>query len=263
MRIQTLLPLAIVAVAPLFGQLAPVKGNRGVTMGHLHLIVRDVDAQRKFWMDFGGKPVKNGMLDMIEFPGVYILLRKGEPTGGSVGSMVNHVGFDAQNSAEMAAKWQAAGIKLEKGRAAGQYYINTDDGLRIEILEDKTISTPLQFHHIHFNFTADAVPQAQAWYARMFDADPGMRGRYKSGDIAGANLTFADVKEAPAPTKGRTLDHIGFDVPDLDLTYRKMMLQGATFDEAPRVVNDGKTKVAFLTDPWGTRIELTQGLAPK
>jgi len=263
MRIRTLLPLAIVAVAPLFGQLAKVIGNRDVAMGHLHLTVRDVDAQKKFWTDFGGKPVQNGMLGLIEFPGVYIMLRKGEPTGGSVGSVVNHVGFNARNSAEMAAKWEAAGIKLEKGNAAGQYYINTTDGLRIEILEDKTISTPLKFHHIHFNLTAEAVPQAQAWYARMFNADPGTRGRYKSGDIDGANLTFANVKEAQAPTKGRALDHIGFDVPNLDLTYEKMMLQGAKFDAAPRAVNDGKTKIAFLTDKWGTYIELTEGLAPK
>jgi hypothetical protein len=27
-------------------------------------------------------------------------------------------------------------------------------------------------------------------------------------------------------------------------------------------VPNGKTKVAFLTDPWGTYIELTEGLAP-
>jgi catechol 2,3-dioxygenase-like lactoylglutathione lyase family enzyme len=163
----------------------------------------------------------------------------------------------------MAAKWEAAGIKLDKGNAAGQYYINTADGVRIEILEDKTISTPLKFQHVHFNFAADAIPEVQAWYARIFDAVPGTRGRYKAGDIAGANLTYADVKEAPAPTKGRALDHIGFDVPNLDFTYQKLTLQGLKFEGEPRVINDGKTKVAFLTDKWGTYIELTEGLGPK
>src|SRR4051812_41286278 len=115
MRIRIFLILAVLAVGPLFAQLAAVTGNRGVAMGHLHLTVRDVDTAKKFWTDFGGKPVKNGMLDMMELPGVYILLRKGEPTGGSVGSVVNHVGFNAKNSADMAAKWEAAGIKPEKG----------------------------------------------------------------------------------------------------------------------------------------------------
>jgi catechol-2,3-dioxygenase len=31
-------------------------------MGHLHLVVRDVDAQKKFWIALGGTPVKNGTL---------------------------------------------------------------------------------------------------------------------------------------------------------------------------------------------------------
>lgn len=247
----------------MFAQLAPISGNRGVTMGHLHLVVRDVDAAKKFWTDLGGRAVKNNQLDLIEFPNIYIMMRKGEPTGGSVGSTVNHVGFNVQNSAEMVAKWNAAGIKTEKGNTAGQYYITTADGLRIEILEDKTITKPIQFHHVHFNFAADQVTEAQAWYARSFDAVPGTRGRYKSGDIPGANLTFADVKEAPGPTKGRTLDHIGFVVNDLNFYAQKMELQGTKFDGAPRVVNDGKTKVAFLTDKWGTYIELTEGLAPQ
>jgi hypothetical protein len=34
------------------------------------------------------------------------------------------------------------------------------------------------------------------------------------------------------------------------------------FDVAPRMAPNGTTKVAFLYDPWGTYIELTQGLAP-
>jgi len=232
-------------------------------MGHLHLVVPDVDAAKKFWTDFGGKPVKNGMLDMIELPGVYILFRKGEPAGGTVGSSVNHVGFYAKDSDAMAAKWAAAGIKAEKGNAPGQYYITTAEGVRIEIQQDKTIATPLVFSHVHFNFPADQIPQVEAWYSRNFDAVPVKMGRYENGQIAGARLTYADVKDMPAPTKGRALDHIGFEVPNLDLLYQKLTLRGEKFDGPPRSVNDGKTKIAFLTDKWGTYIELTQGLAPK
>jgi len=267
MRKVTLLTCASLALAflatPALAQLAPPNGNRGVSMGHLHLIVKDVEAQKKFWTDFGGRPVKNGALDLIELPGVYIMLRQGEPTGGTVGSVVNHVGFVAKGPDAMNAKWNAAGIKTDKGNAAGQYYITTAEGVRIEIQKDETIATPLKFSHVHFNFTPDMVSEVQAWYARIFDAVPGTRGRYKSGDIAGANLTYGENKDKQAPTKGRALDHIGFDVPNLDFTYQKLTLQGLKFDAEPRAVNDGKTKVAFLTDPWGTYIELTQGLAPK
>lgn len=255
--------LAGIVGTPAMAQLAPPNSNRGVSMGHLHLTVKDVDAAKKFWTDFGGKPVKNGMLDLIEFPGVYVMLRKGEPTGGTVGSVVNHIGFFAKDSAAMAAKWEAAGIKLEKGRAAGQYYITTTEGVRIEINENPSIETPLKFSHVHFAFMEDQVPEVEAWYARIFDAVPATGGRLKSGDIPGAKLTYGLAKEKEAGTKGRALDHIGFEVPNLDLTFMKLQLQGLKFDAEPRLVNDGKTKIAFLTDPWGTYIELTQGLAPK
>src|SRR5260370_30073590 len=115
MSIRILLALATLSASSLPAQLAAPAGNRGVAMGHLHLNVGDVDAQRKFWIALGGTPVKNGTLELIEFPGVYVMLRQAEPTGGTVGSVVNHVGFNAKNSAESVAKWQAAGIKPEPG----------------------------------------------------------------------------------------------------------------------------------------------------
>jgi catechol 2,3-dioxygenase-like lactoylglutathione lyase family enzyme len=254
--------LAGILAIPGAAQLVPPNGNRGVSMGHLHLTVKDVAEQTKFWTDFGGRPVKNGMLNLIELPGVYIMLRQGEPTGGTVGSVVNHVGFYAQDSDAMVAKWNA-GIKTEKGNGMGQYFITTAEGVRIEIQQDKLQATPLKFSHVHFNFPDDQTAAVQAWYARIFDAVPIEGGRLKNGQVAGARLTYAGNKVPQAPTKGRALDHIGFDVPSLDFTYQKLMLQGLKFDAEPRVVNDGKTKVAFLTDPWGTYIEITEGLAPK
>ena len=65
-----------------------------------------------------------------------------------------------------------------------------------------------------------------------------------------------------APTKGRSLDHIGFDVKDLDAFAKKLEALGITFDVAPRQIPDSKTRVVFLTDPWGTYIEVTENLAP-
>jgi hypothetical protein len=33
-------------------------------------------------------------------------------------------------------------------------------------------------------------------------------------------------------------------------------------ERAPQAGSNGTTRIAFLTDPWGTTIELTEGLAP-
>ena len=51
-------------------------------------------------------------------------------------------------------------------------------------------------------------------------------------------------------TKGRSLDHIGFDVKDLDAFAKKLEALGISFDVASRQIPDSKTRVACLTDPW-------------
>jgi extradiol dioxygenase family protein len=51
-------------------------------------------------------------------------------------------------------------------------------------------------------------------------------------------------------------------VQDLDAFAKKLTALGISFDVAPRQVPDSKTRVAFLTDPWGTYIEVTENLAP-
>ena len=93
MRLLSTLGLAILFVAPVLAQLAPPNAA-GVSMGHMHLAVKDVDAQKEFWVSaMGGTVVKNGPLELIQFPGVFIMLRKAEPTAPPAGSIVNHFGF--------------------------------------------------------------------------------------------------------------------------------------------------------------------------
>ena len=86
----------------------------------------------------------------------------------------------------------------------------TPDDARVEILEDTAISEPIRMHHLHWNVVA--VPEKQAWYAKHFGAVPGKRGQFDAADLPGVNLTFAKVEMVNPGTKGRALDHIGFEV---------------------------------------------------
>ena len=82
MKIRCLLILiaAAFAVLPAGAQLAPAN-SAGVTMGHIHLFVKDVEAQKHFWTaEIGGTVVQNGPLMLIQFPGVYVMLRQADPT---------------------------------------------------------------------------------------------------------------------------------------------------------------------------------------
>ena len=77
-----------------------------------------------------------------------------------------------------------------------------------------------------------------------------------------AKVDFRKAQQAEAPTKGRSLDHIGFEVRNLEAFCKKLQADGLTLEMAYREVPQlGGLKIAFLIDPEGTRIELTEGLA--
>jgi extradiol dioxygenase family protein len=52
-------------------------------------------------------------------------------------------------------------------------------------------------------------------------------------------------------------------VTNLNETVKRLEAVGIKMDRAPALGSNGTTKIAFLFDPWGTYIELTEGLAPK
>lgn len=250
-----------------WGQLA-APNDAGVSMGHVHLHVQDVDAAKKFWVALGGTAENDlGANQVVQFPGVLVLLAKADPAGGSVGSVVNHIGFLVPNVQQSVAKWKAAGLNIEAGRGPQQAYAITPDGLvRIEILENASQAQPIVFHHVHFYLGpgaqggVEAIPEIQAWYAKMFGAKPGKRGQFEAADIPGVNLSFTKSDTETVPTKGRALDHIGFEIKDLESLCQKLAANGVKFDRPFTKRPDLGVSLAFITDPWGTQIELTQGL---
>jgi catechol 2,3-dioxygenase-like lactoylglutathione lyase family enzyme len=252
--------VALLVSAPAHAQLA-APGPAGTAMGHIHLVVKDLAANQQFFAALGGTPVTNGTLQLIQFPGVFVMLRQGEPTGGTVGSVINHFGFNVKDLKSSVAKWQAAGVKVDvTANRTDQAFLMTPDGTRIEILEDAKIAEPIRMHHIHWNVVA--VPEVQAWYAKHFGAVPGKRGANEAGDLPGVNLTYTKVDTVNPGTKGRSLDHIGFEVRNLAQFIAKLEAAGIKMDSAMRQAPNKTTSIAFLTDPWGTYIELTEGLAP-
>jgi len=257
----------LVTASALWAQLA-APNDAGVAMGHLHLHVQDVDAAKKFWIALGGTAEnKLGANEVVQFPGVLVLLAKADPTGGAVGSIVNHVGFLVPNVQQSVAKWKEAGLTVEAGRTPQQAFVTTPDGLiRIEILENASQPQPIVFHHVHFYVGPGAqggvevIPEMQAWYAKMFGAKPGKSGQFDAADVPGVNLRFTKSDTATVPTKGRALDHIGFEVRDLEALCKKMEASGVKFDRPFTKRPDLGVSLAFVTDPWGTQIELTEGL---
>jgi catechol 2,3-dioxygenase-like lactoylglutathione lyase family enzyme len=256
-----ILTLVILTLAPMALAQLPAPNDAGVAMGHLHLNVKDMEVSKKFWVDqLGANVVKLGQMDAMKFPGAIILLRKADPTGGTEGSSVNHIGFLVRDLDKELAKWKANSVQVVSENKPGrQVFLMSPDGVKIEIYEDKSIAAPIVNHHIHF--WTGSVEDTQAWYVKTFSAKPGKRGKFEAADVPGVNLSFTKAETPVVGTKGRALDHIGFEVKDLEAFCKKLEASGVKFDVPYRKVPALGLSIAFFTDPWGTYIELTEGLS--
>jgi catechol 2,3-dioxygenase-like lactoylglutathione lyase family enzyme len=260
MNLRIFLTCAAFGTALLPAQLVSPNAT-GDAIGHIHLNVKDVEAHQRFWTKVGGTPVNNEKLQMVQFPGIYIILRQQDSTGGTVGSSINHFGFHVKNFDAAVAKWKAAGLEVEAGPNPKQAFLNAPDNIRVEILEDPSIASPVEMHHIHL-----AVPDpsaAQAWYVKNFGAVAGKRAQFQTANVPGAEIAFTKVDALQVPSKGRSADHMGFEVKNID-QFVKTLEAAGVHTEAPirNSANAPKLRIAFITDPWGTYIELTEGLAP-
>jgi catechol 2,3-dioxygenase-like lactoylglutathione lyase family enzyme len=107
--------------------------------------------------------------------------------------------------------------------------------------------------HIHLNVPDQA--KAVEWYQKHFGGTPMTEApdRLMLGDT---RLIFLK-NEKGQPSAGSALDHIGFSVADLDAKMKELEAAGAKIVNPIRDVQ-GLFKLAFVEDPWGTRIEVVQ-----
>src|SRR5262249_60412652 len=139
----------------------------------------------------GGTADSNNGLERVRFPGVVVNLNlrapDGPPKGGTQGSVVNHVGFIVNNVQERVAQWKAAGVAVLPGgnNRLDQAFVETPDGVRIEILEGKAQPMPIKHEHVHFFLPEAEVPKAVAWYAKTFGGKAGTRNNAPVVDIPG------------------------------------------------------------------------------
>ena len=267
--------LASVLSIPVEAQLIAAR-EAPVAMGAMHLNVSDIDEHKRFWVDvIGAEAGKLDTMEYVKYPNALIFLHEQKPTDGTKGSSVNHIGIQFPDVPAMVSKVRAAGVpvvtkaEISRNRAKGDIFFSPSqfrylafimgpDELKIELFENRALKTPLANHHIHFAGQYDK--KMQAWYAEIFGAKPMRRGIFEAADLPGVNLTYTRTDTPQEPIKGRVLDHIGFEIDDLESFCRKLERQGIKFDRPYEHVPRLGFSIAFLTDPWGTNIELTEGL---
>ena len=124
-------------VSPGYAQLA-MPNEAGLTYSHVHLNVSDVEFHKQVWVEhFGGVVSDRGSAVAVRLPGFLVALSAREPTGGSVGSVLDHFGFKVRNMEKFLAKWRAAGYSVDSEftGAEGQpnAYVTIPDGVLVEL----------------------------------------------------------------------------------------------------------------------------------
>jgi catechol 2,3-dioxygenase-like lactoylglutathione lyase family enzyme len=276
-RLICILTLTVLwPAAESWAQLYP-PNESGVSLGQWSTIVPDVENAKKFWAVLGGIPIKVDGIDVIKFPGVLVFITKGTPTGPSVGTGINHVGFGVPNVVNMVTKLEAAGFKvphLGNSPLNGQHVaqLPNPDGVEIEITEEAGVDPyprladglSIESNHIHFSFgpvNDTGRKEMQAWYVKTFGAKPRPLGKELTGDVPGVKfMRFGFPSDALVPTKGRAVDHIGFEVKNLEAFCKKLEADGVKLDAPYSKSRHKSFASAELTDPWGISIELSEGL---
>ncbi len=244
----------LVGALPALAQLS-APNAAGVSAGHDIFTFKDRDAAQKFWTALGGEPTQLGPLNLTKFPGMlFYYPRSGNPSGGTEGSSIDYIGFTVKKLKDTLGKLEAVGSKPMPGAKATQAFVMGPDDVKIRLTEDRSLATPVAADMI--DMVVPDVAAAQAWYEKYFGAKPIKRGGETVADIPGENILFTQAKGPVAPTKGRAFDRIGLEVKNVDETC--MAVGGSKVNRADKSKMD--LAVCTLTDPWGTFIEISQGL---
>jgi catechol 2,3-dioxygenase-like lactoylglutathione lyase family enzyme len=256
-RRATLLAIVILAAMPASSMAIDAAFH------HVHLNSADPPAAAQWYAKhMGGDASSGGMFQAVSFGKTKFLFFKGKPDGpSSAGSAVDHVGFSFKNIEAKMQELADAKVDIVSGvqqEGPIKYaFVKDPWNTLIEIVEDPDL---LGYHHVHL---ATTDPRATLkWYTDAFGGQPtrfaGLIPGIRYGD---AWVLVKKVDKAPAPTKGRAVDHISWAFPDLDTAAVDLKAKGVNFKSGPYPFGNGK--IAFVEDPQGVLIELVGPAAKK
>ena len=274
-----LIALALVTVprAQILQKEAPIR------VSHYHLNVTSVADHKKFWVDtLGGTAGRFGNDEVVKFGDVLLILKPQKPTGGTRGTTIDHIGFAAPDVPALAQKIVAAGYQRTVGRenatsaaqggvsaVYGRFeYLVGPDEVKIELVTaaDAKTAPPIAHHHVHY--INPQYVEMRDWYVKALDATPRTGNNTFTDYFAGADLPgigymlnfFRLEREGTlVGSAGRAIDHVGYEVRNLEEFCKKLEAKGLKLTKAYGKDANG-IATATLVDPWGTVVELTEGL---
>jgi len=262
MKLLSAALLLCLLASPVYSQLA-TPNAAGLTYGHVHLNVADMDEYKRILTEhFNGVVVQKGFLTAVRFPNFLIALAEREPTMGSRETKMDHFGFKVRHMASFLEKLEADGLPVSDGFTGSEgqnnAYVTLPGGVSVELQEDQGLHEEITGYHIHFR--TEGHEELLDWYTDIFGLEVRPRGSIQTTTNApGMNLSFGVADGSRQPTRGAAIDHIGFEFDDLEAFCKELEAKGIEFDVPFREIPEIELKIAFITDPSGVFIELTEG----
>jgi catechol 2,3-dioxygenase-like lactoylglutathione lyase family enzyme len=240
---------------------------------HIHL--NEPAAEASVWWEKnipGGRRITEAP-DRIMYGAVRLMFLGSRSSGGSKGSVIEHVGFSVADLDAKMRELAAINTKVIEPvkNIPGLYktaLIEDPWGTQIQLVQDPEL---LGLHHIQLR-----SPDTESAYAWLLDKFGGERTKIKGqldsvkyAGTGGFTTVYILVERGESvPSQGRAIDHIGWRS-TAPINETKAMLEGKKVEltSQPRPLNlpNGPTiNYFYVAGPSGTRIEIVErpGLKP-
>ena len=224
---------------PAHAQLAE-PNEAGVTFGHIHLNVSDIELHAKLWTKlFDGELAKKEGFTAVRIPGVLIFFKQGEPTASSQETVVDNIGLKVRDIEAILSEWQKLGYEVERefvdANSISHAYITMPNGARLALEGDAELSAKAEMNRVHY-FTPQ-YRELLTWYADLFGALPQHSGEIETtAFIPGSTLNFSKAEVDKKPTENTAIDHIGFEVENMEKFVEKLQAKGVKIELGPRYI---------------------------
>ncbi len=232
---------------------------------HVHLRSSDPAAAAEWYHTLVGgelRPSNGGMGSVAQAHGSIATMVDDADAEASSGSVIDHFGFAVEDVRAMVEKARIMGAQIVSGphpgvTASSIAMIQDPWGTKVELLESPDY-TGIQ--HVHM--VTEGAEVLRDWFLEVFggEYDP-ERGHDRIDAIQydGIWVYFSESQGgATAPSRGRSLDHMGFSVADMDEVVARVEASGY----APYVIRPnrpgGTTLLMFFEGANGVHFEIAQ-----
>ncbi|HEY2151458.1 MAG TPA: VOC family protein [Vicinamibacterales bacterium] len=272
MRLSFRAGLAVLLFA---GVIAGLRAQTKTLLPFDHIHLNEPAAEASQWWEKnipGGRRISEAP-NRIMYGAVRLMFLSPRSSGGSDGSVIEHLGFSVTDLDETMKALMAINTKVVEPvkETPGLYktaMIEDPWGTRIQLVQDRDL---IGLHHVQLR-TPDP-DAAYAWLMATFGGDrTKIKGQIDSVKYSGVpgftTVYIVAAKGSSTPSQGRVIDHIGWrSMGTIEET--KAMLEGKhvqlTSQPSPLTLPNGPPiNFFYIAGPDGTRIELVErpGLKP-